>query len=211
MAVAASAAGQDSNIDPIPGAAHRRRQARPPGSVEFQFGCAFAASRRVRWSNGHDESGSRRLSRQDAKRAGRTGGSLRLRPSASTGGQHPVHGGSAHVAHHLPRYRPPASAGQGVPRMPGVDDFLALLGDATATKTTARRAAAALFAAFTGGKKDSYTDFMMSERCLFAADVPSCRRLTTTTSRSSSPGSRRPRQRTSIDGSSRSAARLGER
>ena len=58
---------------------------------------------------------------------------------------------------------------KGVPRMPGFDDFLSILGD---LKGPPPPALGALLAAFTGGKKDSYTDFMMSERCLFAADVP---------------------------------------
>ena len=58
---------------------------------------------------------------------------------------------------------------KGVPRMPGVDDLIAVLGD---LKGPPPPALGALIAAFTAGKKDSYTDFMMSERCLFAADVP---------------------------------------
>ena len=58
---------------------------------------------------------------------------------------------------------------KGVPRMPGFDDFLSIIGD---LKGPPPPALGALLAAFTGGKKDSYTDFMMSERCLFAADVP---------------------------------------
>jgi hypothetical protein len=63
--------------------------------------------------------------------------------------------------------------GEGVKRMPGVDDIIALLGDATPTKTTAPPTQLlAIFAAFTGGKKDSYTDFMPSERCLFGENVP---------------------------------------
>ena len=62
---------------------------------------------------------------------------------------------------------------EGVKRMPGVEDIVALLGDATATKTTAPPTQLlALFAAFTGGKKDTYTDFMPSERCLFGENVP---------------------------------------
>jgi hypothetical protein len=58
---------------------------------------------------------------------------------------------------------------KGVPRMPGFDDFLSIIGD---LKGPPPPALGALLAAFTGGKKDSYTDFMPSERCLFAADVP---------------------------------------
>ena len=58
---------------------------------------------------------------------------------------------------------------EGVRRMPGVEDLLAVLGD---LKGGPPPQLAALIAAFTGGKKDSYTDFMMSERCLFGADVP---------------------------------------
>lgn len=58
---------------------------------------------------------------------------------------------------------------EGVRRMPGPEDLIALLGD---LKGGPPPQLAALIAAFTGGKKDSYTDFMMSERCLFGADVP---------------------------------------
>ena len=58
---------------------------------------------------------------------------------------------------------------KGVARMPGFDDLITLLGD---LKGPPPPSLGALLAAFTGGKKDSYTDFMMSERCLFAADVP---------------------------------------
>ena len=58
---------------------------------------------------------------------------------------------------------------KGVTRMPGVDDIITLLGD---LKGPPPPALGALIAAFTGGAKNSYTDFMPSERCLFAADVP---------------------------------------
>jgi hypothetical protein len=58
---------------------------------------------------------------------------------------------------------------KGVNRMPGIDDFITILGD---LKGPPPPALGALFAAFTGGAKNSYTDFMPSERCLFAADVP---------------------------------------
>ena len=58
---------------------------------------------------------------------------------------------------------------KGVSRMPDVEDFLPLLGD---IKGPPPPALGALLAAFTGGAKNSYTDFMPSERCLFAADVP---------------------------------------
>ena len=58
---------------------------------------------------------------------------------------------------------------KGVSRMPGIDDFLTILGE---LKGPPPPALGALLAAFTGGAKNSYTDFMPSERCLFAADVP---------------------------------------
>jgi len=57
----------------------------------------------------------------------------------------------------------------GVRKMPQVDDFIALIADG---KGPPPAALGALLAMFTGGKKDSYTDFMMSERCLFDAPVP---------------------------------------
>ena len=58
----------------------------------------------------------------------------------------------------------------GVQRMPQVEDLFALLsGDLTKGPPPALLSFLANFGA---GKKDSYTDFMMSERCLFAADVP---------------------------------------
>jgi hypothetical protein len=58
---------------------------------------------------------------------------------------------------------------EGVRKMPQIDDFIALLADG---KGPPPAALGALLAMFTGGKKDSYTDFMMSERCLFDAPVP---------------------------------------
>ena len=57
----------------------------------------------------------------------------------------------------------------GVKRMPGVEDIIALLSDPKGAPPTQLLA---LFAAFAGGKKDSYTDFMPSERCLFGENVP---------------------------------------
>jgi len=57
----------------------------------------------------------------------------------------------------------------GVKTMPQIDDVIAALAD---SKGTLPPSLAALFAAFQGGKKDSYTDFMPSERCLFDAFVP---------------------------------------
>lgn len=59
--------------------------------------------------------------------------------------------------------------GTGVQRMPGVEDFLGILGE---LKGPPPPALGALLAAFTGGKKNSYTDFMPSERCLLGFDVP---------------------------------------
>jgi len=58
---------------------------------------------------------------------------------------------------------------KGVSRTPGVDEIIALLGD---LKGPPPPSLAALLAAFQGGKKNSFTDFMPSERCIFAADAP---------------------------------------
>jgi hypothetical protein len=61
----------------------------------------------------------------------------------------------------------------GVKQMPQIDDVIGLLADANKGGTlTIPPSLGALFAAFQGGKKDSYTDFMPSERCLFDAFVP---------------------------------------
>ena len=59
---------------------------------------------------------------------------------------------------------------EGVRRMPGPEDFLALIADSKGGPPPA--ALGALLAAFTGGKKDSHKDFNLSERCLFGAQVP---------------------------------------
>ena len=59
---------------------------------------------------------------------------------------------------------------EGVRRMPGPDDFIALLADSKGGPPPP--ALANLLASFTGGKKDSYKDFMPSERCLLAFEVP---------------------------------------
>jgi hypothetical protein len=58
---------------------------------------------------------------------------------------------------------------KGVTRMPDLETLLTLLGE---LKGPPPPALGALLAAFTSGAKNSYTDFMPSERCLFAADVP---------------------------------------
>ena len=58
---------------------------------------------------------------------------------------------------------------KGVTRMPDLETLLTILGE---LKGPPPPALGALLAAFTGGAKNSYTDFMPSERCLFAADVP---------------------------------------
>jgi hypothetical protein len=60
---------------------------------------------------------------------------------------------------------------KGVRRMPGFDDLLAVLGN-TQGSTPPLAQLAQFAAAFGSGTRDSYTDFMMSERCLFDADVP---------------------------------------
>jgi hypothetical protein len=59
---------------------------------------------------------------------------------------------------------------KGVTRLPDIDEFLPLLGDYKGGAPPPQFAA--LLAAFTGGKKDSYTDFNPTERCLFGANVP---------------------------------------
>ena len=61
----------------------------------------------------------------------------------------------------------------GVKQMPQIDEIIGLLADASKGGTfTIPPSLGAVFAAFQGGKKDSYTDFMPSERCLFDAFVP---------------------------------------
>jgi hypothetical protein len=57
-----------------------------------------------------------------------------------------------------------------VRRMPQPEDFIAALAEMKDGKLPP--ALGALLAAFQGGKKDSYTDFMMTERCLIDAFVP---------------------------------------
>ena len=60
---------------------------------------------------------------------------------------------------------------EGAKRMPQIDDFIAALADSKGG-TNLPPSLGALIAAFQGGKKDSYKDFMPSERCLFDAFVP---------------------------------------
>ena len=61
----------------------------------------------------------------------------------------------------------------GVKQMPQIDDIIGALADASKGGTfTIPPSLGALFAAFQGGKRDSYTDFMPSERCLYDAFVP---------------------------------------
>jgi hypothetical protein len=59
---------------------------------------------------------------------------------------------------------------RGVRRMPGIDDLIAALGSVQGGAPPV--ALFAQFASFGGGNKDSYTDFMMSERCLVGGEVP---------------------------------------
>jgi hypothetical protein len=59
---------------------------------------------------------------------------------------------------------------QGVRRVPGVDDLIAALGSLQGGAPSP--ALFAPFASFGAGPRNSYTDFMMAERCLFSADVP---------------------------------------
>jgi hypothetical protein len=58
---------------------------------------------------------------------------------------------------------------EGVKRTPGVEDFITALTD---PKSGGLGSIGPALAAFGAGRKDSYTDFMMSERCLLDADVP---------------------------------------
>ena len=61
----------------------------------------------------------------------------------------------------------------GVRRVPLPEDFIMALADSNKGGTvTLPPALGAFITAFQGGKKDSYTDFMPSERCLFDAMVP---------------------------------------
>ena len=61
----------------------------------------------------------------------------------------------------------------GVKQMPQIDEIIGALADASKGGTlTLPPSLGAVLAAFQGGKKDSYTDFMPSERCLFDAFVP---------------------------------------
>jgi len=57
----------------------------------------------------------------------------------------------------------------GVRRLPNLEDLIELFGN---SKGAPPPQLGALIALFTGGKKDSYKDFMPSERCLFDIDVP---------------------------------------
>ena len=62
---------------------------------------------------------------------------------------------------------------EGVKQMPQIEELIGFLADSSKGGTvTLPPSAAALIAAFQGGKRDSYTDFMPSERCLFDAFVP---------------------------------------
>jgi hypothetical protein len=58
----------------------------------------------------------------------------------------------------------------GVRRMPRFDDLIAALGGANSSQPPTSLLSLATM--FGGGRKDSYTDFSMFERCLLAADVP---------------------------------------
>ena len=61
----------------------------------------------------------------------------------------------------------------GVKQMPQIDELIGALAEASkGGNFTLPPSLGALLAAFQGGKKDSYTDFMPSERCLFDAFVP---------------------------------------
>jgi Tol biopolymer transport system component len=57
---------------------------------------------------------------------------------------------------------------EGVRRTPRFDELISVLGGGSASPGSLQ----AFAAMFAGGRKDSYTDFMMSERCLLAAEVP---------------------------------------
>src|SRR5688572_10691416 len=59
---------------------------------------------------------------------------------------------------------------KGVRRVPGIEDLFAALGSVQGGAPPQSLFAA--FASFGGGNKDSYTDFMMSERCLVGGEVP---------------------------------------
>jgi hypothetical protein len=59
---------------------------------------------------------------------------------------------------------------EGIRRMPGPEDIIALVGEFKGGAPPPQLAS--LIAAFQGGKKDSYTDFNPGERCLISAPVP---------------------------------------
>jgi hypothetical protein len=59
----------------------------------------------------------------------------------------------------------------GARRMPGLDDFIGFLGNIKPGQPPPPALAAAL-AAFTGGRKDSYTDFTLVERCILPEEPP---------------------------------------
>lgn len=66
---------------------------------------------------------------------------------------------------------------EGVRRVPRFDELIAVLGGGgSGAPQASLQAFAAMFAA--GARRDSYTDFMMSERCLIAAEVPFVPQLT---------------------------------
>jgi hypothetical protein len=58
---------------------------------------------------------------------------------------------------------------KGVRRIPGFDDLIAALGN---PQTASAQGLFAQFASFGGGNRESYTDFMLTERCLIDATVP---------------------------------------
>jgi hypothetical protein len=58
---------------------------------------------------------------------------------------------------------------QGVRRNPGIEDFLAIVGD---LKGPPPPQLASLIASFGGGKRESYKDFPLAARCIFGASVP---------------------------------------
>lgn len=59
---------------------------------------------------------------------------------------------------------------EGVPRVPRFEDLIMALSGANSGAPPASLLSFAMM--FAGGRKDSYTDFMTSERCLLAAEVP---------------------------------------
>ena len=58
---------------------------------------------------------------------------------------------------------------EGVRRVPGVEDFIAILSD---SKGGPNPSLLSLLASFGGGKKEGHEDFGMSERCLFGPTTP---------------------------------------